>query len=196
MKLSPDQRLPNNDDIPALKTRLSEIFRNLATQLNGVSEGRLSAFHNSYTAAPTTGTWAKGDFIKNSSPTAPTPTIGWICTTAGTPGTWTAVTVGGGGGGGTTCHFGTATLNFGAAPGSNEASVAVADAAILGTSKVEAYIMADDTSASHTASDHRYIAAILGLTCGTPSAGVGFTLYGRCMDKLTGTVSVRYMWAD
>ena len=94
MKLSPDQRLPNNDDISSLKTRLSEIFRNLTTQLNGVSEGRLSAFHNAYTAAPTTGTWAVGDFIKKSNPTeagiatAKYIIIGWTCTVGGSPGTW------------------------------------------------------------------------------------------------------------
>ena len=92
---------------------------------------------------------------------------------------------------------GTATLDFGVAPGSNEASVAVTgQGSILATSKAEAYIMGDDTSTNHTAADHRYIAAILGLTCGTPSVGTGFTIYGRCTDKLTGTVSVRYVWAD
>lgn len=94
MKLSTDQRLPNNDDISSLKTRLSEIFRNLTTQLNGVSEGRLSAFHNAYTAAPTTGTWAVGDFIKNSAPAEAGGAgnkyliIGWTCSVAGSPGTW------------------------------------------------------------------------------------------------------------
>lgn len=94
MKLSPDQRLPNSDDITSLKTRLSEIFRNIAIQLNGISEGRLSAFHNAYTAAPTTGTWAQGDFIRNSAPTelgsaASKYTIaGWRCVAGGTPGTW------------------------------------------------------------------------------------------------------------
>ena len=40
---------------------------------------------------------------------------------------------------------GTATLDFGAHPGAKEASVAVTgQAAISATSKVEAYVMADD----------------------------------------------------
>lgn len=38
-------------------------------------------------AAPTTGTYALGAIWLNESP-APSGTIGWVCTTAGTPGTW------------------------------------------------------------------------------------------------------------
>ena len=41
------------------------------------------------TAVPTAGTYAKGDLIINSSPNATA--IGWICTTAGTPGSWKAI---------------------------------------------------------------------------------------------------------
>jgi hypothetical protein len=43
----------------------------------------------SYTgsAAPTTGTWLLGDVVWNTAPTSGG-TLGWICTTAGTPGTW------------------------------------------------------------------------------------------------------------
>jgi len=44
------------------------------------------------TVAPTTGTWAVGDTCWNTAPTAST-TPGWVCTTAGSPGTWTAMTV-------------------------------------------------------------------------------------------------------
>jgi hypothetical protein len=67
---------------------------------------------------------------------------------------------------------------------------------ILGTSKAEAYLMGDDTSADHTAADHRYIGLWLALTCGTPSAGTGFTIYGRSAEKLQGQFSVRWVWAD
>ena len=41
------------------------------------------------TVAPTIGTWARGDIVYNSSPT-PGSNIGWVCTTAGTPGIWNA----------------------------------------------------------------------------------------------------------
>lgn len=49
-----------------------------------VSSGNVIA---SGTAAPTSGTWARGDVFYNTSPTAGG-TIGWVCTVAGTPGTW------------------------------------------------------------------------------------------------------------
>lgn len=92
---------------------------------------------------------------------------------------------------------GTATIDFGAHPGSNEASVAVTGlSAISATSKADAFVMADDTSASHTASDHRYFESFASLSCGTPTAGVGFTIYARSLEKLTGTWTVRYVWAD
>ena len=38
-------------------------------------------------AAPTTGTWARGDIVWNSEP-IPGGNIGWVCTSAGTPGDW------------------------------------------------------------------------------------------------------------
>ena len=92
---------------------------------------------------------------------------------------------------------GTATIDFGAYPGGNEASIAVTGlTTISATSKAEAYIMADDTSANHTAADHRYITALMGLTCGTPSAGVGFTIYARSTQKPQGAFTLRYVWAD
>jgi hypothetical protein len=90
---------------------------------------------------------------------------------------------------------GTALLNFGAHPGSNEASVVVASTGVTAVSKAEAFIMGDDTSDDHTASDHRYAAAFMGLTCGTPGAG-SFTIYARSTEKLQGQFAVRYVWAD
>ena len=91
---------------------------------------------------------------------------------------------------------GTATIDFGAFPGANEAQVTVGDAGVSATSKAEAYFMADDTTSDHTASDHRYAAMLVALTCGTPTAGVGFNIYARCADKMQGTFEVRYVWAD
>lgn len=42
-----------------------------------------------FTAAPTAGTFVKGDVVINSNPAVGQP-IGWTCTVAGTPGTWVA----------------------------------------------------------------------------------------------------------
>ena len=92
---------------------------------------------------------------------------------------------------------GTAVIDFGAFPGSNEASVVVTgQTTISGTSKAEAYLMGDDTAGSHTANDHRYVGLWLALTCGTPSAGNGFTIYGFSSEKLQGQFQIRWVWAD
>ncbi len=91
---------------------------------------------------------------------------------------------------------GTAVIDFGAFPGSNEASVFVSDGTISGDSKAEAYVMGDDTTSDHTARDHRYFAVLAGLTCGTPSAGNGFTIYARSTEKLQGTFALRWVWTD
>jgi hypothetical protein len=92
---------------------------------------------------------------------------------------------------------GTATLNFGAFPGSNEASVAVTgQTAILSTSKVEAFVMSDDTTADHTANDHKYLGSFANLTCGTATAATGFTINATSLEKLNGTFAVRWVWAD
>lgn len=92
---------------------------------------------------------------------------------------------------------GTATIDFGAYPGSNEASITVTgQGTISATSKAESYVMGDDTTADHTASDHKYIQLFAEFTCGTPVAATGFTIYGRCLDMMQGTFAVRYVWAD
>jgi hypothetical protein len=44
------------------------------------------------TAAPTAGTYAVGDTVYNSAPTAGG-VFAWVCTTAGAPGTWKAVAI-------------------------------------------------------------------------------------------------------
>lgn len=49
------------------------------------TDARISSGNNS--AAPTTGTWVVGDIVYHSAPAA-SGFIGWVCTTAGTPGTW------------------------------------------------------------------------------------------------------------
>lgn len=93
--------------------------------------------------------------------------------------------------------IGQATVDFGAFPGAEEAEIAVTgQTEITASSVAEAYMMADDTTSDHTAADHRYAAALIGLTCGTPSAGVGFTIYARCLDKMQGTFKIRWVWTD
>jgi len=68
-------------------------------QVNDVLKG---AFNSNFkpafigrtaTSVPTTGTWAVGDIVWNSAPTAGG-TIGWVCTTGGAPGTFVFKTFG------------------------------------------------------------------------------------------------------
>lgn len=93
--------------------------------------------------------------------------------------------------------LGTAELNFGAWPGSNEASVAVpGQALILASSKADAFVMADDTSPDHTANDHRWLETFATLSCGTPVLATGFTIYARSSEKLIGRWTVRWVWSD
>lgn len=98
-----------------------------------------------------------------------------------------------GGGGGTTINSGSATLDFGAFPGSSEASVAVAAPAVAAGTKAWAYFRGDDTATGHTAADHRYAAALVALSVEV-AAGVGLTIYGRCLDAMQGQFTVRYGW--
>lgn len=94
MKIHLDARLPQNDSLPDLRRRLTEHLRTVATQVNAVSEGVLQASYNAATVAPTTGTYALGDFVRNAAPselgTAGSKYVvtGFMCVAAGSPGTF------------------------------------------------------------------------------------------------------------
>lgn len=87
MKLNPNPR--TNVD-----AETARVFREVANQVNALSEGTFTAHYQSATSAPTTGTAAQGDFVYNSNPTelggAGNKYVirGWICVAGGTPGTW------------------------------------------------------------------------------------------------------------
>lgn len=87
-------KLPVSFSFTQIPLGLLRHLRDAAMQLNNLSEGRLSAVNNATTAAPTTGTYAQGDFVLNSEPSelgvAGSKYIihGWRCTVSGTPGTW------------------------------------------------------------------------------------------------------------
>lgn len=91
-------RLQDNPYIPkdwdGAQRQLDRLYRDTATQLNLLSEGYIQAATNAATAAPTAGTWNRGDFIRNSAPSELGAVgqkyvlMGWICVASGTPGTW------------------------------------------------------------------------------------------------------------
>jgi hypothetical protein len=92
-------------------------------------------------------------------------------------------------------NTGTATIDFGGWPGSNQATVAVTgQTAILAGSQAEAYMMADTTT-YHNAGDHAFASANMGITCGTVVAGTGFTITAFSKDYMQGTYTVHWVWA-
>lgn len=73
---------------------LYQEIEDITKQVNDITEGRIFADHSAMTAPPTTGTYYKGDTIRNSAP-AELGAVGskyvithFICVESGEPGTW------------------------------------------------------------------------------------------------------------
>src|SRR5678815_541505 len=82
-KLALINRVPRQYDQAAIQ----EVVRLIETQGNQLAEGAIAARHGAMTAAPTAGTFVRGDIVWNSTPIAGGP-IGWVCVVSGTPGTF------------------------------------------------------------------------------------------------------------
>ena len=92
---------------------------------------------------------------------------------------------------------GSATLDFGASPGSDEASAVVTgQTGILAGSHCEAFWMGDAT-ADHSADEHALGPFVIALVCRDVVAGTGFTVVGRSTSgvAITGQWTVRWVWA-
>lgn len=87
MRVSTQPRGATN---PALKQELVQH----ATLINAMTDGRLAGTNNATTSAPTSGTHAQGDYVRNSQPTEQGSAgskyviLGFVCVSGGTPGTW------------------------------------------------------------------------------------------------------------
>ena len=96
MRLNDNLQVPIGTSVP-LARFLYDTLQAIVRKVNGLSDGRLFAVDAVATAAPTAGTWALGDFVRNSAPTeagsasSKYVVFGWICTAGGTPGTWLQV---------------------------------------------------------------------------------------------------------
>lgn len=91
---------------------------------------------------------------------------------------------------------GTAIIDFGDFPGSNEASVFITgQAGLPPNAMMDAWIEAIPQG-EHTVSDHAYAATLVAVTAGDPVAGVGFTIRGFSLEKLTGAFTVGWVWVD
>lgn len=73
---------------------IESLFKSIADQLALVSECRQASYYQSRTSAPTTGTYQKGDWVKNSAPAelgsggSMYIIFGWVNVASGEPGTW------------------------------------------------------------------------------------------------------------
>lgn len=91
-------------------------------------------------------------------------------------------------------NVGTATLDFGA--GGVRASVDVTgQTGIAAGAKAEAFFMADDFTADHTAFMHQIAPTVVALTCGNIVAGTGFTIYATSRVTLRGQLKVNWVWS-
>ncbi len=87
---------------------------------------------------------------------------------------------------------GTATVDFGAVPGNQIATVVVTGlTALLSTSTVSAFIPAE-ASADHNALEHSVVP--MKVTCGTIVAGTGFTITCISDWTLTGRFTIRFTY--
>ena len=125
-----------------------------------------------------------GQFLKFASVTYSGPTATIILTND---------TASGGGGGGTTITSGSSEVDFGAAPGSDIASIVISgQASILAGSYIRAWKAAEAT-ADHTAFDA--VVTDINISCTVPVAGTGFTIYALSrMGRLTGKYKVYWSW--
>lgn len=79
---------------PQMLDHLSSVLRIYFNNVDEVLYRLLSQYNIPAAAAPTTGEWAQGDFVRNEAPAeAGSPgskyvVHGWQCVVAGSPGTW------------------------------------------------------------------------------------------------------------
>ncbi len=93
MRLQDNPYYPDRD-LPSLVRQLDTIYRQIATQVNALSEGRIAGAYAADTAAPTAGPHVQGDTVRNLAPVEAGTAgsmyvvLGWVCVASGTPGTW------------------------------------------------------------------------------------------------------------
>ena len=93
----PEPLLPINPDSEysrQLNFKLKDLLRLIVAQINAMGDGKMTGSNMTAASVPTTGTYAQGDFVRNSTPTElGTPGSkyvieGWLSVAGGTPGTF------------------------------------------------------------------------------------------------------------
>lgn len=105
-------------------------------------------------------------------------------------------TIVGASGGGAGATYGIATIDFGSYPGSNEVSTLVSDIGITSASKIQVFIVSDDSTVDHTSNDHKYAPLLVKFAAGDIVNNTSFTIYAMCAEKMQGTFKVRYAYAE
>ena len=96
MRLNDNLQIPVGTPTP-LARFLYDQLQAIVRKVNALSDGKFYAVDAVGTAAPSTGTYAQGDFVRNSNPTelgsaaSKYVIFGWVCTVSGTPGTFLEV---------------------------------------------------------------------------------------------------------
>ena len=89
---------------------------------------------------------------------------------------------------------GTATLDFGATPGTNHVSVAVTGQGAIGANDhVEAFMQGNDSTATHNVYEHMIVP--IRLSVSDIIAGTGFTINAITELRLDGTFKCRWAWS-
>jgi len=91
---------------------------------------------------------------------------------------------------------GTATIAFGAAPGTNTSSVVITgQTAIVSGSRIKVWFQGDSTS-DHNSYAHTFgLSKEVALSAGNIVNGVGFTIYATTQLRLTGNIVCRWEWS-
>ena len=66
MRLDPKPRIPSDPE--RMAARVADLIQRISENVNALTEGRASALYTAQASAPTTGTWAIGDYVANSAP--------------------------------------------------------------------------------------------------------------------------------
>jgi hypothetical protein len=91
---------------------------------------------------------------------------------------------------------GSANLNFGAAPGTSQVSVAVTgQTSLVASSSIQAYIQGNDITPDHTAYEHQFLGRYVNCLISDVIAGTGFTIQSMTELRLRGIVTVRWKWS-
>jgi hypothetical protein len=90
---------------------------------------------------------------------------------------------------------GTATIDFGSAPGTNSASTSiVGQIGITSESDVEAWFMGVDSTSSHNAYEHSILPLAVSLSITSIAGDTGFTVTANTRLRLTGQIAIRWVW--